>query len=112
MFLARVKGHVVSTAKDPGLSGARFMVIEPLKVDYDKPQQAGAEGKGSGGSTAFGPTGRAIVAIDSIGVGEGQLVLVTQGSSARQAEGCGKLPVDAVIVGIVDSVMLGGNQVE
>ncbi|QQE11937.1 EutN/CcmL family microcompartment protein [Planctomycetota bacterium] len=103
MFLGRVKGHIVATAKDPSISGQKMLVIEPLKVDYAK---AGEEGDASG----LSPTGRAIVALDMIGAGEGQIVLITQGSSARLAEGCNKLPTDAVVVGIVDDAVVTGKK--
>ncbi|MFP4144273.1 MAG: EutN/CcmL family microcompartment protein [Phycisphaeraceae bacterium] len=107
MFLGRVKGHIVSTAKDPGIQGRKLLVVEPLKVVYDESQSAAA-GKASGGR--FELTGRAIVAIDPIGAGEGQLVLIVQGSSARMAEGCEKTPTDAVIVGLVDEAILMGQR--
>jgi ethanolamine utilization protein EutN len=99
MFLGRVQGHVVATAKDPSMRGRKLLVIEPLKVGYDGDTPTG-----------FEPTHRAIVAIDRIGAGEGQLVLITQGSSARLAEGCGDSPVDAVVIGIVDEAHLGDRE--
>ena len=102
MFLGRVMGHVVATAKDPSMQGMRLVLIEPLKVDYAH-AGAAANGGESAGST-FSPTGRAIVAIDQLGAGKGQLVLIVQGSSARMAEGCEKLPTDAVVIGIVDEL--------
>jgi ethanolamine utilization protein EutN len=108
MFLGRVKGHVVATAKDPTIIGQRLLIIEPLKVDYDD-ERAGASGAGGGGR--FGVTGRAIVAMDSIGAGEGQLVLIVQGSSARLANGMNKMPTDAVVVGIVDEAVISGKKV-
>ena len=58
---------------------------------------------------SLGNTGRAIVAIDAAGCGEGQLVLVVQGSSARMTEVTKNLPADAVIVGIVDSATYAGK---
>lgn len=106
MFLGRVKGHVVATAKDPSFKGHKLLIVEPLKVDYDDPAQAGAAGGGT-----FGATGRAIVAIDTIGAGEGQLVLIVQGSSARLAEGFNKVPVDAVVVGLVDEAFVMGRKI-
>lgn len=108
MFLGRVKGHVVATAKDPSFKGQRMLIVEPLKVDYHDAATAG--GPGSGGGT-FGVTGRAIIAIDTMGAGEGQLVLIVQGSSARLAEGFNKLPVDAVVVGLVDEAVVMGKKV-
>lgn len=111
MFLGRVKGHVVATAKDPSFNGYKLLVIEPLKVDYDDPAAA-AKGGGEGTGGRLGTTGRAIVAMDTIGAGEGQLVLIVQGSSARLADGMNKVPTDAVVVGIVDSAVVGGKQIE
>lgn len=109
MFLGRVKGQVVSTVKDESLKGTRLLIVEPLKIDYDDNRVA-ANGVAKGGR--FGVTGRAIVAIDSIGAGVGQVVLVTQGSSARLAEGCGKMPTDAVIVGTVDKASVGESVID
>ncbi|MEX0886339.1 MAG: EutN/CcmL family microcompartment protein [Phycisphaeraceae bacterium] len=109
MFLGRVKGHVVTTAKDPSMRGRKLLVIEPLKVEYDNPDRAAAPAPGEGGGR-FEITGRAIVALDMIGAGEGQLVLIVQGSSARMAEGCEKLPTDAVVIGIVDEAVLNGKK--
>lgn len=100
MFLARVTGHVVSSVKDKTLHGQKLLVVEPLNVQYDASGAAPA---------ALGNTNRAIVAIDVVGCGEGQLVLVTQGSSARMTEQTRNLPADAVIVGIVDSATYAGK---
>ena len=99
MFLARVTGHVVATQKDKTLGGQKLMVVEPLNVKYDE----------SAKPASLGNTGRAIVAIDVVGAGDGQLVLVVQGSSARMTEQTKNLPADAVIVGIVDSAVYGGK---
>lgn len=109
MFLGRVKGHIVSTAKDPAIRGYKLLIVEPLKVDYDDAKLA-ANAPGGGGQ--FEVTGRAIVAMDTIGAGEGQLVLIVQGSSARMAEGCNKAPTDAVVIGIVDEAVIGGQRIE
>ena len=99
MFLARITGHVVATQKDKTLNGQKLFVVEPLNVKYDD----------SAKPASLGNTGRAIVAIDAVGCGEGQLVLVVQGSSARMTEQTKNLPADAVIVGIVDSAQFGGK---
>ena len=95
MFLGRVTGHVVSTHKDKVLSGQKLFVVEPLNVKFDETTNKPA---------SLGNTGRAIVALDVVGAGEGQLVLVCQGSSARMTEQTKNLPADAVIIGIVDSI--------
>jgi ethanolamine utilization protein EutN len=108
MFLGRVKGQVVSTVKDATLKGAKLLLVEPLKVQYDDPAKAG---NGTSGSGRFDVTGRAIVAIDKLGVGVDQVVLVTQGSSARLAEGCNKMPTDAVIIGVVDEASVHGSTI-
>jgi ethanolamine utilization protein EutN len=99
MFLARVTGHVVATQKDKTLNGQKLFVVEPLNVRYDEQQKP----------ASLGNTGRAIVAIDVVGAGEGQLVMVVQGSSARMTEPTKNLPADAVIVGIVDSATFAGK---
>ena len=100
MFLGRVTGHVVASQKDKVLNGQKLLVVEPLNVKYEE---------GTNKPVALGNTGRAIVAMDVVGCGEGQLVLVVQGSSARMTEQTKNLPADAVIVGIVDSAELGGK---
>ena len=99
MFLARVNGHVVATQKDKVLNGQKLYVVEPLNVKYGEDEKP----------ASLGNTGRAIVAIDAVGCGEGQLVLVVQGSSARMTEQTKNLPADAVIVGIVDNAVFGGK---
>src|SRR5215211_9537277 len=100
MFLARVTGNVVATQKDKTLSGQKLLVVEPLNVKYDEATKQPA---------SLGNTGRAIVAIDVVGAGDGQLVLVVQGSSARMTDVTKNVPADAVIVGIVDSAEFGGK---
>ena len=100
MFLARVVGNVVATQKDKTLNGQKLFIVEPLMVKYDEATKEPA---------SLGNTGRAIVAIDAAGCGEGQLVLVVQGSSARMTEQTKNLPADAVIVGIVDSAEYAGK---
>jgi ethanolamine utilization protein EutN len=100
MFLARVTGHVVATQKDKTLGGQKLLVVEPLNVKFDESSNRPA---------SLGNTGRAIVALDVVGCGEGQLVLVTQGSSARMTEKTKDLPADAVVVGIVDTAVLAGK---
>ena len=100
MFLARVTGNVVATTKDKSLNGQKLFVVEPLNVKYDEESRKPA---------SLGNTGRAIVALDAVGAGEGQLVLIVQGSSARMTEKTKDLPADAVIVGIVDSAEFAGK---
>ena len=98
MFLAKVEGAVVATKKDANMTGRKLLLIRPQLVD-DKD------------ATKFKPGSNTIVAVDSVGAGEGELVLFCQGSSARLAGGLKEAPVDAVIIGIVDSVDVLGKQI-
>ncbi len=98
MFLARVEGSVVSTKKEPSMNGRKLLLLRPQLVD-DKD------------ATKLRPGANTIVAVDSLGAGIGELVLFCQGSSARLAGGMKDAPVDAVIIGIVDSVDVLGKQI-
>jgi len=98
MFLARVEGSVVSTKKDPSMSGRKLLLLRPQLVDETDPTQF-RQGKNT------------IVAVDSVGAGEGEMVLFCQGSSARLAPQMKSRPVDAVIIGIVDAVDVQGKQI-
>ena len=98
MFLARVEGTVVSTKKDAAMDGRKLLLLRPQLVDDKDP-------------TKFRPGVNTIVSVDSIGAGLGEMVLFCQGSSARLAAGMKETPVDAVIVGIVDSVDVLGKQI-
>src|SRR5262249_42103677 len=91
MFLARVPGVVVATQKVASMTGHKLLMVEPLRVE---PQSR----------DRLVGTGRSFVAVDTVGAGQGQMVLIVQGSSARLTPETEKLPVDATIVGIVDSV--------
>ena len=98
MFLAKVEGTVVSTKKDAAMDGRKLLLLRPQLVDDKDP-------------TKFRPGANTIVSVDSIGAGLGEMVLFCQGSSARLATGMKDTPVDAVIVGIVDSVDVLGKQI-
>jgi ethanolamine utilization protein EutN len=97
MLLARVQGAIVATKKDPAMGGRKLLVVTPEFVDPEAP-------------TRFRSGQNSIVAVDSVGAGNGELVLVCQGSSARLAPGFEQSPVDAVIVGIVDRVDVLGEK--
>jgi ethanolamine utilization protein EutN len=98
MFLARVEGAVVATKKDPSMNGRKLLLLRPQLVDDKNPAQ-------------FRPGANTIVAVDSVGAGVGEMVMFCQGSSARLAPTLKDAPVDAVIIGIVDSVDVLGNQI-
>jgi ethanolamine utilization protein EutN len=98
MFLARVEGSVVATKKDASMSGRKLLLLRPQLVDEKDP-------------TKFRPGTNTIVAVDSVGAGIGELVMFCQGSSARLAPNLKDAPVDAVIIGIVDTVDVLGKQI-
>ena len=83
MLLGQVIGTVWATRKDPKLVGMKFLVVREIDLDGD----------------ALSTT---VVAVDAVGAGVGETVLVAQGSSGRQTELTDKKPVDAVIMAIVD----------
>ena len=96
MYLGKVIGSVVSTKKDDSMMGRKLLMVRPMLIDPDDP-----------GKFKRGPN--TIVAVDTLGAGEGELVMFAQGSSARQADGLKSAPVDAAIVGIVDNVSIQGE---
>lgn len=91
MFLAKVTGSVVSTQKVETMRGYKLLVVEPYRIDPKK-------------KTQLVGTGRTFVTVDGLGAGEGEFVLITQGSSARLTPETKHLPIDTVVVGIVDAV--------
>ncbi len=94
MFLAKVIGNVVSTQKNQGFLGMKLLLIQPYITKDGE----------------LIPSGNSIVAVDSVGAGEEELVMFTQGSSARLTDSTKDSPVDAVIVGIVDTVEVAGKR--
>jgi ethanolamine utilization protein EutN/carbon dioxide concentrating mechanism protein CcmL len=82
--MGRVVGTVVATRKDPSLDGVKFLVVETLNLDTT-------------------PDGAYVIAVDAVGAGENDVVLLASGSSARQTNVTKDRPVDAVIMAIVDS---------
>lgn len=98
MFLAEVIGQVVSTKKDEHMTGRKLLLLRPKLVDDKDP-------------TKFKDGQNTIVAIDTVGAGEGELVMFCQGSSARNAHGLKQIPVDAAIVAIIDRVEVLGKSV-
>ena len=83
MLIGKVVGSVVSTRKNENLIGSKFMVVEPI--------------------AELGDPNSKIVAVDNVGAGIGEIVLVAMGSAARIGCGMAAAPVDAAIVGIVDN---------
>lgn len=85
MLLAKIVGTVVATRKDPRLVANKLLVVRPV------------DPKGK-------PEGSYLVAVDTVDAGVGETVLIVSGSSARMASGLKDCPVDAAIVGIIDTV--------
>ena len=96
MFVAKVTGSVVSTQKVESLVGYKLLVVEPYRLEPKTRK-------------SLATTGRTFVALDTLGAGAGDYVLLTQGSSARLTEETRQLPIDAVVVGIVDQVRVDSN---
>jgi microcompartment protein CcmK/EutM len=84
MIIARILGTVVSTQKDERLNGKKLLIVKPINLD-------GTDQSGY------------LVAVDTVGAGFHERVLVVGGSSARMAEGNKDCPVDSAIVGVIDS---------
>ncbi|MFN7980263.1 MAG: EutN/CcmL family microcompartment protein [Vicinamibacterales bacterium] len=85
MLLAKIVGTVVATRKDPRLVSNKLLLVRP--VDPKGKQE-----------------GSYLVAVDTVDAGVGETVLIVSGSSARMASGMKDCPVDAAIVGIIDTV--------
>ncbi len=99
MLLARVVGTVVATRKDPRLEGKKLLIVTPLTAEQvESGKEADAPGQAS-----------YLVAVDTVDAGYRETVIIVQGSSARMASTCKDCPVDTAIVGIVDTVTLGGG---
>lgn len=91
MQLARVVGSVVATVKESRLTGTTLLLVEDATAD---------------GESADGTM---YIAVDMVGAGEPELVLVVRGSSAARAIGVAGSPIDAAVVAIVDQVRSGGR---
>lgn len=91
MFIAKVTGSLVATQKVESMRGYKLLMVEPYRLEAKQRK-------------SLVTTGRTFVAIDMLGAGEGQFVLITQGSSARMTPETKSLPIDTLVVGIVDTV--------
>lgn len=91
MILGKVIGTVWSTKKDENLVGSKLLIVRQLSLDFKEKENF-------------------VVAVDSVGAGEGEIVLVATGSSARQTNNTKNRPVDAVVMAIVDKLDIPVNQ--
>jgi carbon dioxide concentrating mechanism protein CcmL len=87
MQIAKVYGTVVSTYKEPNLSGSKFLLLQIVDLQGEL-------------------TSEYEVATDTVGAGVDEWVLFTRGSGARQVHGCENRPIDAAVVAIIDTVSL------
>jgi microcompartment protein CcmK/EutM len=90
MQIALVIGSTISTIKDESIRGRKLLIV----------RDADTEGK---------PKGEPYIAVDTVSAGTGDLVIITDGSSARYTNQTTNAPVDAVIVGVIDSLELSGK---
>ena len=90
MLIARVVGDVVSTIKDDKMSGKKLLIVREATIENEL-------------------VGKPIVAVDTVDAGIGDVVLIAQGSSARQTTFTKDTPTDAVIMAIVDSLEVEGK---
>jgi ethanolamine utilization protein EutN len=92
VIVGEVVGTIVATRKEERLKGLKFQIVKIFDMDMK-------------------PTGRFLVAADAVGAGKGEMVLCAQGSSARLTEMTENRPIDAVIMGIVDTIEVGGEKI-
>ncbi|MDR3110381.1 MAG: EutN/CcmL family microcompartment protein [Planctomycetaceae bacterium] len=97
MLIAKIVGSLIATLKTESMLGQKLLLVEPFRVSEDR--------------ATMKTTGRSLVAVDTVGAGEGEYVLIVQGSSARATPETQPLPVDATIIGIVDAINIGQQQV-
>lgn len=91
MILARVIGSVWSTRKEESLRGLKFLVVQPVTLSHTEDNQV-----------CLNEYGNSLIAADQIGAGESEIVMVASGSSARQSLENNHIPVDAMVIGIID----------
>lgn len=93
MWVGKIIGTLVATPKDDSLTGCKLLIVQPTRFGTGAP-------------------GKPIVAVDTIGAGTGETVLVVDGSSARHVTGNPHSAVDAAIVGIIDNIEIKRDLLE
>ena len=91
MLVCKVIGTVVCTQKDPRMEGAKLQLVLPVNM------------------SDLSPDGKPLVAVDTVGAGTGEYVMVCSGSSARQTNRTNNTPTDACIMGIIDTLEIEGK---
>ena len=92
MKVCKVVGNVVSTKKDESINGFKLLIVQPVDMQNQNPE------------------GSPFVAIDAVGAGEGEIVLVVSGSSSRLTAMTKDRPCDATIQAIIDFIQINGKQ--
>ena len=92
MLLGKVAGTLVASRKDPSMEGFKFLLLRQIDVDGEA-------------------TGSYVVAVDAVGAGVDEVVLYATGSSARQTVATQDKPCDAVVMAIVDTWEVEGDEV-
>lgn len=90
MLIARVVGTIVSTIKDEKMTGRKLLIVREATTENEL-------------------VGKPIAAVDTVDAGVGDLVLIAQGSSARQTSVTKETPTDAVIMAIIDELEVAGK---
>jgi ethanolamine utilization protein EutN len=93
MILGRIIGNVVSVVKDPSYQGFKLMVVQEINID---------------GSNA----GKSYISADLIGVGPGETVMVTNGTSSRATDETYERPIDSVIIAKIDRLIFKDRELE
>ena len=93
MIVGKVVGTIVCTQKDESLVGKKMLVVQPVNIHTLKNENS------------------PLVALDAVGAGKGEMVMIVGGSSARNANGYSKIAVDQAIIGIVDFIDIEGKSV-
>ena len=92
MLMGQIVGTVVSTHKDEGMTGFKLLIVQNLDLQMKL-------------------TSSYTVAVDAVGAGTGEIVIVVQGSSARLSESTKNKPVDAAVICIVDTIEIDGRSI-
>ncbi len=93
MQIAKVVGSVVSTSKSEKLNGMKLLLVKPIDLD------------------TFQEKGAALVSVDTVGAGEGEVVMIVSGSSSRQTAFTSEKPVDCAIIAIIDYIDAGRRRI-
>lgn len=93
MQIARVVGNVVSTSKSDKIKGLKLLLVKPIDLE------------------TFEEKGSVLVAFDTVGAGEGEVVMIVSGSSSRQTALTENKPSDTAIIAIIDYIDLAGKRI-